>query len=125
MKRRTTLLVLGFLFLGGCGQPSNDPEARIQQLGRQLRCPVCRGVPIFDSPSPLAREMVDIIRQQVAAGKTDREVLKYFEDRYGEWVLLAPKAEGMNLIVWFLPALFLVGGAASIIIRLRQRKRPR
>ena len=122
MKRWTALLMLGFLFLGSCAKPSNDPEARMQRLGRQRRCPVCRGVPIYDSPSTLSREMMDIVRQQVTEGKTDQEIMKYFEERYGEWVLLAPKAEGTNLFVWFLPALFLVGGGAGIVLRLRQRK---
>ncbi len=126
MKRFGRILFLIFLLssvgLEAIGKPSNDPELRAQQLGHQLRCPVCRGVPISDSPSELARQMMDIVRQQVASGKSDAEILKYFEERYGEWVLLEPKAEGMNLLVWILPGLVLLGGAAAIIIHLRKGK---
>ncbi len=116
------IFLTGTLVLGACAKLSTDPEARAQRLGNQLRCPVCRGVPIAGSPSGLAREMMDVVRQQVAAGKSDEEILKYFEERYGEWVLLTPKAEGINLLVWILPGFVLLGGAAAIIIHLRKGK---
>lgn len=105
-----------------CGKPPTDPASRVERLGKQLRCPVCRGVPIADSPSTLAVQMMEILRQQVNEGKSDEEILKYFEERYGEWVLLEPKPEGMNLMIWILPALFLLGGTAFIVLRVRKKK---
>lgn len=98
-----------------------DPEARAERIGSQLRCPVCRGVPIADSPAALAQEMMTLVRQQVAEGKSDEEIFRYFEERYGEWALLRPKAEGINLVVWILPILFLVGGTGLILFRLKRR----
>ena len=95
---------------------------RIARLGHMIRCPVCRGVPIADSPSEIAGEMMQIVRQQVAAGKGDAEILKYFEDRYGEWALLEPKAEGMNLAIWILPGLVFVGGGVGIVLRLKKQR---
>lgn len=121
MRKTSILLISTLLLLVGCSKPSTDPDVRALRLGGQLRCPVCRGVPIADSPSTLARQMMDIVRQQIAEGKTDQEILRYFEERYGEWALLEPKPEGMNLIVWILPALVLAGGAAGIVIRLKKK----
>ena len=118
MKWFGPLLVIALL---GCSQPPQDPEARIQNLGKQLRCPVCRGVPIADSPADLSKQMMEIVRQQVQEGKTDEEILKYFEERYGEWVLLAPKTQGINLAIWILPALFIIGGAVFILYRTHRR----
>ena len=119
---RTILLSLILLvWLSGCGRSSITPEERVERLGEQLRCPVCRGVPISDSPAALAQEMMGVVRQLVAEGRSDAEILAFFEERYGEWALLQPKAEGMNLAIWILPALFLAGGVIVITVRLRKR----
>lgn len=112
------------LVLMACQQAHTDPEARVLYIGGQIRCPVCRGVPIADSPSTLATEMMQIVRRQVAEGKSDAEILQSFTDRYGEWALLDPKPHGMNLLVWILPALFFIGGAGVIFVRLRRRGAP-
>lgn len=116
------LIAIVVSFFWNCGASPNDPEARAERIGQQLRCPVCRGVPIADSPSELARQMMDVVRQQIAEGKSDKEIFKYFEERYGEWALLKPKPEGMNLAIWILPAGFLLGGAAVIVMRLKKRR---
>jgi cytochrome c-type biogenesis protein CcmH len=104
-----------FIFLLSCGSPSQNPSDRIEALGSQLRCPVCRGVPISESPATLAVEMMGILKDQIAQGKTDLEILAYFEERYGEWVLLQPKPQGANLLIWILPLLLLVGGSLFIL----------
>lgn len=116
------LVFIPLLALLACQPAPSDPETRADRIGSMLRCPVCRGVPIADSPSALAQEMMGVVRQQIAAGKSDEEILAYFEERYGEWALLEPKAEGMNLAIWVLPALVLAGGAAGILIRLRRHR---
>jgi cytochrome c-type biogenesis protein CcmH len=102
--------------------PLEDPalEARATALAHELRCPVCQGLSIGDSPSPLAQDMKDLIRRQVAAGATDEEVRQYFISKYGEWVLLEPKAQGFNLLVYLLPGLALLGGAALIFVAVRR-----
>lgn len=113
-------LVLFCLFLFACNRPPEDTEARTYRLGQQLRCPVCRGVSIADSPSALAVQMVEVVRNQVKEGKSDQEILKYFEERYGEWALLKPKPQGMNLMIWILPILMVFGGSAAILLRLQR-----
>jgi cytochrome c-type biogenesis protein CcmH len=86
-------------------------EAQTTALASELRCPVCQGNSIQDSPSELAQQMRDLIRDQLRAGKSPDEVRAYFVDKYGEWILLAPKAQGFNLVVYVIPfAAILVGG---------------
>jgi len=98
-------------------------EARVQKLGKELRCPVCQGLSIADSPSSTARAQLDKVRELVSAGRTDEEVRQYFVARYGEWVLLQPTAEGANLVVWLGPVLLLVGGVAFIALFVRKSAR--
>jgi cytochrome c-type biogenesis protein CcmH len=86
-------------------------EAMTTALASELRCPVCQGNSIQDSPSELAQQMRDVIRDQLRAGRTPDEVRAYFVDKYGEWILLTPKATGFNLVVYLVPlVVILVGG---------------
>lgn len=117
------LIFTGLVLLLSCaGRSTESPEERIQRLGDELRCPVCRGVPISESPATLAKEMMDMLKEQAASGKSDQEIFRFFEERYGEWVLLDPKPEGLNLAVWILPVLVLVGGAVFILMRVKKNK---
>jgi len=89
-------------------------EARVQGLGKLLRCPMCQGLSIADSGSSAARAQMDRVRELVAEGKTDDEIRAYFVARYGEWALLEPSAHGMNWLVWLLPVVLLLVGALVI-----------
>lgn len=97
-------------------QPAADPatEATVKRLASELRCPVCQGVSIEDSPTELANEMKSVIRGQLQEGKTPEQVKAYFVERYGEWILLQPKASGFNLIVYVLPLIMLLVGAGFV-----------
>ena len=95
-------------------------EARTSALAAQLRCPVCQGLSIQDSPSELAQSMRAVVRDQLAAGKTPDEVKTYFVSKYGEWILLAPKARGFNLVVYGLPVVLVLAGIAGIGIAVRR-----
>ncbi|MFW5946868.1 MAG: cytochrome c-type biogenesis protein [Gemmatimonadota bacterium] len=99
-------------------------EARATRLAAELRCPVCQGLSIDDSPSPLAQQMKDLIRARVVEGWSDEEIHQYFMSKYGEWVLMEPKAEGLNLLVYLLPALALVGGGGLIAVAVRRWTEP-
>jgi cytochrome c-type biogenesis protein CcmH len=85
-------------------------ERRVNQVSANLRCPVCQGLSILDSPSELAQDMKRLVREQLAAGRSQQEIEQYFIGRYGEWVLLKPSARGVNLTVWLLPGLLIIGG---------------
>jgi cytochrome c-type biogenesis protein CcmH len=95
-------------------------EARTSALASQLRCPVCQGESIQDSPSALAQEMRALVRDQLAAGRTPDEVKAYFVARYGEWILLEPRARGINLVVYLAPFLVIVGGGLLIAFAVRR-----
>jgi cytochrome c-type biogenesis protein CcmH len=98
-------------------------EVRVQKLGKELRCPTCQGMSIADSPASVARAQLDKIRGLVSAGKTDDEVRSYFVARYGEWILLNPKAAGFNWLVWLGPALLLIVGFAVIVRQIKRYPR--
>lgn len=98
--------------------PITARDSALDRLARDvssgLRCPVCQGLSIQDSPADLAVEMKHLVREQLEAGKTPDEVRQYFIDKYGEWVLLAPKPSGFNLLAYALPVALLIGGAAVV-----------
>lgn len=94
-------------------------DRQVQEVASQLRCVVCQGLSIQDSPSTLAQEMRAIVREHLEAGRSPDEVKAYFADRYGEWVLLRPKPAGLNLLVYLLPIVVLVAGAAFVYFKAR------
>lgn len=96
-------------------------EARVQALGKLLRCPMCQGLSIADSGSSAARAQMDRVRELVAEGKSDEDIRAYFVARYGEWALLEPSAQGMNWLVWLGPFVLLLVGAFAIGHLLRRR----
>lgn len=94
-------------------------ERRTREVASELRCPVCQGLSIADSPSDLALEMKGLVREQLAAGKSPEEIRAYFIGKYGEWVLLEPKAEGLNLLVYLLPVALVIGGGLFVVRYVR------
>jgi cytochrome c-type biogenesis protein CcmH len=102
--------------------PLADPtlEARATRLASELQCPVCQGQSIQASPAPMAQQMKDLIRGQVADGYTNEQIREYFVSKYGEWVLLEPKAAGFNLLVYILPGLALLAGAVFVAVMVRR-----
>jgi cytochrome c-type biogenesis protein CcmH len=103
-----------------------DVETQVREIAQQLRCPVCQGLSVGDSPSELAHEMRAVVREQLEQGKTRAEVLDYFVQRYGEWILLAPPKHGFNLVIWILPFVLLPIGALAVYAGSRRwvRNRP-
>jgi cytochrome c-type biogenesis protein CcmH len=95
-------------------------ERDTRQLASELRCPVCQGLSLQDSPSELSQEMRAIIRDQLVAGKSVAEVKEYFVAKYGEWILLEPVAHGFNLTVYIAPVLLLLAGAAFLFFTARK-----
>jgi cytochrome c-type biogenesis protein CcmH len=92
---------------------------RTRAAAKGLRCPVCQGLSVADSNADSARAMYDRIAELVEQGYSEAQVLDYFSDRYGEWVRLEPAAEGLNLIIFVLPAAVLVLGGLFLVSRSR------
>ncbi|CAN5489082.1 cytochrome c-type biogenesis protein CcmH [soil metagenome] len=95
-------------------------EARTSAVARELRCPVCQGLSIQDSPSELSQSMRSVVREQLAAGRSPDQVKAYFVSKYGEWILLAPAAHGFNIVAYALPVLVVVGGGLLIVLAVRR-----
>lgn len=95
-------------------------DERVKRVASRLRCPVCQGESIQDSPAELAMQMKLLVREQLWEGKSEDQVLDYFMGRYGQWIMLEPRAEGFNLIVYWLPVLFLVFGGAAIWMAVKR-----
>jgi cytochrome c-type biogenesis protein CcmH len=93
---------------------------RVQELSERLRCPVCKSVSIAESPSETAVAMRQAVADQVAAGRTDEEIVDFFRARYGDWVLLDPPAQGTTLLLWLAPLAVAVGGGALVWARARR-----
>lgn len=111
------------------GQPKGTPIAGQQlfeetnRVGSLLRCPVCQGMAIADSPSEMAVNMKGQVRELLARGYTEEQILKYFELSYGQFVLLKPKFQGVTGMVWVLPVLALLIGIAVVFFKLRKLER--
>lgn len=99
---------------------TTEIDNQAKQIANQLRCPVCRGVPISESPSTLAIDMMSVIRQKLETGQTEEAIIAYFENRYGEWILLKPKPEGLNLMIWILPLMVFLGGGAILLFAVKK-----
>ncbi len=86
-----------------------DPaqEARARGLSRELRCMVCQNQSIDDSDAPLARDLRLLVRERIAAGDSDGQVIDFLVARYGAFVLLKPRFEAQTLALWLLPPLAL------------------
>ena len=95
-------------------------EARTTAVASTLRCPVCQGESIQDSPADLAQDMRALVREQLRAGKTPEEVKAYFVERYGEWILLEPKMTGLNILLYVFPVALVLAGLALIVVLVRK-----
>ena len=102
-----------------------DPakEARARNLSRELRCMVCQNQSIDDSEAPLARDLRLLVRERIAAGDSDHQVIDFLVARYGQFVLLKPRFERETLLLWLLPPLVLVGGGLALWVQARRRGR--
>ncbi len=95
------------------GTPLSGPalEQRTHEVASLLRCPVCQGMSVADSPSTVALDMKQQVRELLARGYTQEQILAYFEQSYGQFVLLKPK----NRLIWILPIAVLILGAIVVI----------
>src|SRR5947208_7072143 len=128
MKKRQSLL----LFLGVVAiissiwlytllvSPSKQTlDQRVHDVASQLKCLVCQGESVADSPATLSLQMRGVIRQQLQSGKSEQEVVQYFVSRYGDRILLSPPWQGLTLLTWLVPIALMVGGVLLVFFFLR------
>ena len=98
-------------------------EARARDLSRELRCMVCQNQSIDDSEAPLARDLRLLVRERIAAGDSDAQVIDFLVARYGEFVLLKPRLNSHTWLLWFLTPLALGAGGIALWVHGRRRAR--
>jgi cytochrome c-type biogenesis protein CcmH len=126
-RRRTQYLVLAVLlvivaiwsamFIRTSTQKTLDQ--RVQDVASQLKCPICQNESVAESPSSLAQQMRMVIRQQLQEGKSEQEVVQYFERSYGDKIINTPPWQGFYLLIWLAPIALLLGGIVLVWLTLR------
>ncbi|MBO1076686.1 cytochrome c-type biogenesis protein [Roseomonas marmotae] len=104
--------------------PDPAQEQRARDIGHELRCLVCQNQSIEESEADLARDLRRVVRERVAAGDSDRQIVAYLHDRYGDFVLLRPPFNAATALLWGAPFLALGGGLAAILLARRRRLDP-
>jgi cytochrome c-type biogenesis protein CcmH len=108
-----------WLSLWLAGPRSRTLDERVHAVAVQLKCPVCQGESVADSPSQISKQIREIIRQKLQAGQSEQEVIQYFVSRYGEQIVWVPQWQGITLLAWLVPILLLFGGGALLCFVLR------
>ena len=103
------------------GQPliGDELTRTTQEIASTIRCPVCQGLSIADSPAEMAQNMKAQVRELLSRGYKRDQILSYFERSYGQFVLLAPKFQGVNSLVWTLPILGLIFGIFVVFMKMK------
>ncbi|MDO5369153.1 cytochrome c-type biogenesis protein [Paracoccus sp. (in: a-proteobacteria)] len=97
-------------------------ESRAREIGQMLRCPVCQGENIDESNAPISRDLRLYVRERLVAGDSDAAVIDAVTDRFGEFVLFQPRAEGGNLILYWAGPLMALVAAVGAFLFLRGRR---
>ena len=102
-----------------------DPaqEQQAKHLMETIRCLVCQGQSIADSDAEMAGDMRSLIRERIARGEKPEAIRAWLVERYGDWVTYAPPTRGTSLLLWGMPALLMMLGAALALGRIRKRGR--
>ncbi len=128
MKRLLAVLAL-LLPLAGGAYAVSDPgemlansaqERRAEALGEQLRCLVCQNESVEQSDADLAKDLRRIIRQRVAAGDSDRQVVAWMVARYGDFIRLSPPFDALTLLLWGAPVIAVATGAGVVLLARRR-----
>ena len=131
LRRPTFMIPLGIVLLVGAvwlattisaAQPKTLDQ-RTLEVAQQVQCPVCNGESVADSPSLKAAEMRGVIRQQLAEGRSEQQVLDYFSSVYGSDILESPPRQGFTSLIWIMPVLMLLAGVAAVVALAREWQR--
>lgn len=125
MKLQLAMVISAlFLLISGLAystEKQEDPaESKVRQIAKELRCAVCQNQSIYESNSDLAKDMLGIIRQKVAAGEEIEKIRDYFFQRYGDYIYLEPTKHGLNWILWAGPFFGLVIGGWALFAAFGQ-----
>jgi cytochrome c-type biogenesis protein CcmH len=129
MKRVVVQLMLLSCLAFTAGAKEAQPDAadpqlekRVMKLSQELRCLVCQNETLADSRADLAEDLRSKIREQMKAGKSDKEIVAFLTDRYGDFVLYRPPVKPTTYLLWFGPFVLLIAGLALLFHYLKQRR---
>lgn len=129
MKRTSLLLLLSCCCLLSVVAKEATPSAadpvleeRVTKLSKELRCLVCQNETLADSRAELADDLRGQIREQMRAGKTDKQIVAYLTARYGKFILYNPPVDPTTYLLWFGPFVLLLGGLVVLFRYLKQRR---
>src|SRR3989440_11245672 len=126
MKQLIALICISICFalvvVAKDAQPNEDPqiEQRMKNLTEQLRCLVCQNETLADSRADLAEDLRKQIREQMKAGKSDKEIIAYLTERYGKFILFRPPVDPTTYLLWFGPFVLLLGGLLFLFRYVKQ-----
>ena len=106
-------------------QPTGDDpavEQRLAKIGKELRCLVCQNETLADSQADLAEDLRREIREQIKAGKSDKEIIEFLTARYGQFILYRPRVTPTTYLLWFGPFVLLLGGLFLLFNYIKQRR---
>jgi cytochrome c-type biogenesis protein CcmH len=98
-------------------------EARLKTLAVELRCLVCQNQTLADSNAPLAEDLRREVREMIAKDMSDREIIDFLVQRYGDFVLYRPPWKASTTLLWLGPFLLLIAGATGLVLALRRRQK--
>jgi cytochrome c-type biogenesis protein CcmH len=98
-------------------------EARLKTLAVELRCLVCQNQTLADSHAPLAEDLRREVREMIVKGMSDREIIDFLVQRYGDFVLYRPPWKASTSLLWLGPFLLLIAGATGLVFALRRRQK--
>jgi cytochrome c-type biogenesis protein CcmH len=117
------ILLIIFLFGALTASAAEDAafEKRVQRLSEELRCLVCQNQSLADSHADLAVDLKNQVREKLKQGASEKEVIAFMTERYGDFVLYRPPVKATTLLLWFGPGLLLVAGLIALFLRVRRR----
>ena len=98
-------------------------EARLKTLAVELRCLVCQNQTLADSNAPLAEDLRREVREMITKNMSDREIIDFLVQRYGDFVLYRPPWKATTTLLWLGPFLLLIAGATTLVLALRRRQK--
>lgn len=118
---RALLVLVVILVPVALAQDALAPE--VFDIARELRCPVCVAESVADSNADISIQMRETIARLLEEGRSRDEIYAFFEERYGDWIFLAPPKRGATLLVWLLPVIAAGAGAVALVVLLRRWRR--
>jgi cytochrome c-type biogenesis protein CcmH len=120
-----TLVVSGAAFAGEAAPVAADPvlEERVTAVASELRCLVCQNQTLADSNAPLAVDLRNQIRERMREGASERDIIGFMVERYGDFVLYRPPFRITTLLLWLGPIALMIAGLAALFYRLARRRR--